>query len=134
MIGILIVTHGKFGEEMLESAQAIVGRQGDIKTLELPSEEALEALKYKLKGMLAELDQGQGVLILTDMLGGTPCNICLPYVRTMKASIVSGVNLYMILAAIVHRSKMTLNELTMKVVESGQRNISDVGQKFLGKK
>ena len=134
MIGILIVTHGKFGEEMLESAQAIVGRQENISTVKLPSEEAPEMLKNRLDGMLSEMDRGQGVLIMTDMLGGTPCNICLPYARTKKVSIVSGINLYMILAAIVNRNKMELDELTQKVVESGQKNIADVKKKFLDKK
>ncbi|MEW6040912.1 MAG: PTS sugar transporter subunit IIA [Elusimicrobiota bacterium] len=133
MIGILIVTHGRFGEEMVNTAGAIIGSQENIKTLQLPSEEAPDVLKNRLEITLSELDQGQGTLIMTDMLGGTPCNICLPYVNKKNISIVSGVNLYMILTALINRDKMALDELTEKVAESGQKNIVDVKKKFLKK-
>ncbi|MBU2567577.1 MAG: PTS sugar transporter subunit IIA [Elusimicrobia bacterium] len=123
MIGIIVVTHGKFGEEMISSAESIAGRAENIRNIHLPSEESPEVLKKRFEAVISEMDKGDGVLVLTDMLGGTPCNICLPYTRTHRIEVVSGINLYMLLTAMIHREKMCLDELTNKVVEAGQKNI-----------
>ena len=126
MISIVIVTHGKLGEEMVSSAESIAGKAENVKNIHLPSEESPEILKQRLEAVISEMDKGDGVLVLTDMLGGTPCNICLPYTRTHKIEVVSGVNLYMLLTAMLHREKMCLDELTNKVVEAGQKNIANL--------
>ena len=126
MIGLIIVTHGKLGEEMTSSAESIAGRAENVRNIHLPSEESPQILKQRLEAVISETDKGDGVLVLTDMLGGTPCNICLPYTRTHKIEVVSGVNLYMLLTAMLHREKMCLDELTNKVVEAGQKNIANL--------
>jgi len=132
MIGILVITHGKFGEEMLKSAESILGPQENTRFIHLPTGETIDILVNKLETTIKEIDQGEGVLILTDMLGGTPCNICLKVSKTnINIEIVSGLNLYMLLTAFVQRSKIGLKELVTKVIESGRKNITNIKEIFL---
>jgi PTS system mannose-specific IIA component len=83
--------------------------------------------------ILKNIQNSDGTLILTDMLGGTPCNACLPFSTDYKIEIVSGMNLYMLLSAFINRSNLDLKGLTIKAISDGQRNIANAKEIFLKK-
>ena len=133
MIRILIITHGELGKEMLKTAEMIIGRQEDVETLTLTSQDSLATMSARVGEILKNIQNSDGTLILTDMLGGTPCNACLPFSTDYKIEIVSGMNLYMLLSAFINRSNLDLKGLTIKAISDGQRNIANAKEIFLKK-
>lgn len=133
MINVLLITHGEFGREMLKTAEGIVGKQEGVHVLGVTFRDSLSSMCDQTGAILQRFADSDGVLILTDMLGGTPCNACLPFSRDCKVEIITGLNLYMLLAAFIGRSGMSLPELAVKVMVDGQRNISNAKEAFLKK-
>ncbi|MBI5574030.1 MAG: hypothetical protein HY919_05705 [Elusimicrobia bacterium] len=133
MIGIIIITHGDFSKALLETAEAIVGKQQFISAITISYAEDPKVVQQRLE---KEIDANRVVddwLILTDMVGGTPCNICLTLVEKLKEKyeVVSGANLYMIISAFINRNKMPLAELKNIIIEDAKSSIMDAKEKFL---
>lgn len=97
MIGKLILTHGGLARELLAAAQVISGRVPAFEALSLDWSEGFEEARGKVSAAIERLDEGQGVLILTDMYGGTPCNIAMTFLVPGKVEVITGVNLPMVL-------------------------------------
>ncbi len=123
MIGILIVTHGFFGQELLQTAQNIVGHQKEAISIPVTSETGIDALSQAVDDALKRLDSGNGVLCFVDMLGGTPCNTVMMKSKNIQADVVTGVNLYMLISAFTHREQMDVKTLALKVSDDGKRAI-----------
>jgi len=123
MISVIVITHGQFGQELLRTAQDIVGRQEAVAALSVTPEMGPENVSQALQEVLARLASPEGALIMVDMLGGTPCNVALLKARSITAEVLTGVNLYMLLSSFTHREKMDLTALTAKVAEDGRRAI-----------
>src|SRR5437879_7927517 len=120
MMGVVILTHGHFGEELLRTAQEIVGRQESTLTYAVTSDTGMENLARFVEEAMDKLHTPDGVLFLVDMLGGTPCNTTLLKTKDAKAEIVTGVNLYMLISAFTHRARLDLRSLALKVAEDGK--------------
>jgi PTS system mannose-specific IIA component len=125
MIGIVICTHGSFGKDMLGTAQAILGPQEGVESLSLPPELGREDLEEALRAALPRLDQGQGVLVLVDLLGGTPCNAALRC-RQGSYEILAGVSLPVLLEALLKRGSLPLDQLAAELVEHGRQSLMRV--------
>lgn len=125
MIKILIITHGALGAEMLRTAEGIVGKQDHVGIITLNQEDSLSTICKRTSETLESIECPEGVLILTDMLGGTPCNACLPFSINKNVEIVSGINLYMLLSAFVNRRTMNIQDLVAKVIHDGIKNITN---------
>lgn len=97
MIGKLILTHGGLARELLAAAQVISGHISAFEALSLDWSEGVEESRSKVNAAIERLDEGQGVLILTDMYGGTPCNIAMTFLVPGKVEVITGVNLPMVL-------------------------------------
>jgi PTS system mannose-specific IIA component len=97
MIGKLILTHGGLARELLSAAQVISGQLFGFEALCLDWNDGVEEAKAQIAAAIQRLDQGQGVLILTDMYGGTPCNVATAFSQPGKVEILTGVNLPMVL-------------------------------------
>lgn len=97
MIGKLILTHGGLGRELLSAAQVIAGRADGIEAVCLGWQEGIEEARERVGAAVERLDQGQGVLILTDMYGGTPCNLAMGFLDPGHIEVLTGVNLPMVL-------------------------------------
>ncbi|HTQ79966.1 MAG TPA: PTS sugar transporter subunit IIA [Thermoanaerobaculia bacterium] len=97
MIGKLILTHGGTARELLAAARTISGELSNFEALSLDWDDSFEEAKLKVGAAIDRLDQGQGVLILTDMFGGTPCNVALNFHQPGRIEILTGVNLPMVL-------------------------------------
>lgn len=135
MINILVVTHGEFGAYLIEAAEGIVGPQGPgVRCVGISSRTPVAEVKGRIEKAIRDLDSPAGLVILTDMPGGTPCNVAMPLSKDLpKVAVVSGVNLYMLVTAFNHRRGCSMEELIEKTLSAGKRAIVDIKSKFLEK-
>src|SRR5438128_8969168 len=115
MIGILIVSHGAFGESLIHSASHVLGKRTlYLRQLGVTVHDDPEAILPMAKDLIRFLDQGQGVLILTDVYGATPSNIAARLLVPGRVEGLAGVNLPMLIRALTYRESCTLEELAGK--------------------
>jgi PTS system mannose-specific IIA component len=130
VIGIVIVTHGHLAQELLKTANFIIGDQERCQTVSIEMNLSPEYLKGEIGAAIKSQDQGGGVLILTDMFGGTPSNISLSFLKENQVEVISGASLPMLLRAIQLRKDkqwMTLSQLAEDVCEYARKSISTAG-------
>jgi mannose PTS system EIIA component len=124
MIGILLVTHGKLAEELRAAALTIQPDISSIVAVALEWSEIGEDARERIAAGLAEADRGGGAVILTDMFGGTPTNLALPFLKKDHVEIVTGVNLPMVLkCASLQGSGKPVAEIARLARDRGQRSI-----------
>jgi PTS system mannose-specific IIA component len=133
MIGVLITTHGNLGSELIKAAELIRGSLKGIIPISVDQTKGVEDLKKEISTAIKKLDQGQGVLILTDLFGGTPSNISLSFMREGKVEVITGVNLPMLLKLPDIREGMSLKEFAQNIKDYGIKNIS-LASEILSKK
>ena len=131
LVGALVVTHGQLGQELVSAAQAIVGEISYIAAVSIGWNDDVDESKKKIEQAVAEVDQGKGVIILTDMFGGTPSNLSLPLLKRNEVDIVTGVNLPMVIKVANQPGTDSLSELVTKVKEQEQSHIS-IASELLG--
>jgi PTS system mannose-specific IIA component len=135
MIGTLILTHGGAARELLAAAQKIAGSLPGFEALCLDWNEPLEDLKGEVRAAVERLDQGQGVLILTDMFGSTPCNVASSFLAEGRVEILSGVNLPMVMRlACQPRQEGNLKELARWLQAKTQKSVCLASELLSGKK
>ncbi|MBW1722501.1 MAG: PTS sugar transporter subunit IIA [Deltaproteobacteria bacterium] len=128
MIGLLIVTHCDLGRELLSAAEFIVGSIEAADSLPITATTGSEEMRRAIGGKISSLDKGEGVLILTDMFGGTPSNLSLSFLQEERVEVLTGVNLPMLIAIVQHRKNLKLKELAEKAQEAGKNGISLAGK------
>jgi PTS system mannose-specific IIA component len=124
MIGILILTHGAFGEDLLKTACGIMHETEKLGALNLSRRSDFATLRKKVSGMISDIHAENGVLVLIDAYGGTSYNTTLPLMSEHTISLVTGVNLPMVLSALTNRHRMGLEALAKKVSEDAKKTIS----------
>jgi PTS system mannose-specific IIA component len=132
MIGIMIVTHAELGTELLRTAEEIVGKLPRVEAVSIHATEQIERARKKIEAALQRVNDGSGVLILTDLFGGTPSNLVLSYLEAGRLEVVTGVNLPMLMKLPALREEPDLRTLADKLAKYGQRNIL-VASEFLAK-
>ncbi|MDR0625425.1 MAG: PTS sugar transporter subunit IIA [Holosporales bacterium] len=129
MVGFVIVSHGKLGKALVESANLILGTQNDIHTISVSylSQNAVTIRKDIINAIDAA-DDGDGVVVFTDLFGGTPCNLASSLLSLKKIEVVAGVNMPMILRVLTlePQKQYTLREVAELAKEAGQKQISIV--------
>jgi mannose PTS system EIIA component len=133
MIGVIIVTHGDLGKQLLKTSEDIVGQQKNAAVISLLPEEGIDDLRLKISQTLKGLNTGEGVIIMTDMIGGTPTNTSLSLAQSEKIEVITGVNLPMLLELFSYRQIMPLDGLADKVCQSGQKSVVNAKRIFLSK-
>ncbi len=130
MINILILSHCELTKELIKTAEVIAGRQDNLFYLDQDiRKENLSSLQNKISEILQKINSEKGTLILTDMLGGTPCNAAVLLTKIYNIEIITGVNLPMILSAIfASRVSPTAKDLAAKVLADGKKSIVDAKQ------
>ncbi len=123
MIGGIIVSHGKLGEELLNALTIILGEAVNIEAISIGWYDDVEESKRKINQSLRRVDQKNGVLIFTDMFGGTPSNLSFSFLKDGQAEIITGVNLPMLIKFISLQRSFDLKDVAKKVVEQGRKNI-----------
>ncbi|VBB41923.1 PTS system fructose IIA component (fragment) [uncultured Desulfatiglans sp.] len=124
MIGILIISHCDLGRELLRAAELIVGRLDAADSIPITQITESEPLLKTIAEKIKRLDRGKGVLVLTDMFGGTPSNLSLSFLEENRVEVLTGVNLPMVIAVAGDRDRLSLSELGEKAQEAGQRSIA----------
>jgi PTS system mannose-specific IIA component len=132
MIGIIVVTHGDLGTELLRTAQEIVGKFPSVEAVSVQASEQIDKARKKIEASLQRVSDGSGVLILTDLFGGTPSNLVLSYLEAGRLEVVTGVNLPMLMKLPSLREERDLRTLADSLAKYGQRNIL-VASEFLAK-
>jgi mannose PTS system EIIA component len=124
MVGLVVATHGQLAEELLRTASGIVGPLEKCEAVSIGAGSSMEDARASLGKAIQRVDDGQGVLVLTDMFGGTPANLALTFLDD-KIEVVTGVNLPMILKLSTGRSEnLALRSLAELVSGYGQKNIT----------
>jgi PTS system mannose-specific IIA component len=124
MVGILVVSHGRLAEALISSVQFLVGNLQKIKGVSIWPRDEEREVQDKIKEKMAELDDGKGVVILTDILGGTSTNVSLSFLKDEKVEVVTGVNMPMLLTLSSYRKGRSLREIGKLVKKSGRRSIT----------
>jgi PTS system mannose-specific IIA component len=128
MISILVVTHINLGEDLLKAAEFIVGRIESAGAVSITETTDSDEIRKKIESKIEELDTGDGVLILTDMFGGTPSNISLSFLQKDRVEVLTGVNLPMIIFIHQNRNGMSLTDLAARAQDAGKAGISLAGK------
>ena len=123
-IGVLVVAHYRVGEELLQAARLIVPQAHRFRSVAIEPKQSVDEMRTAIASELAEVDQGEGVLILTDMFGGTPSNISLSFTTERRVEVVTGANLPMLIKLATLPEEKSLEELATFIKEYGRRNIS----------
>lgn len=126
MIGIVIVTHGDFGKELLKSTEMIMGEIEKVKALSLYPGDSLDVLREQVKQEIQDMNEGDGVLVIVDLFGGSPCNAAAANIRSDNVECVSGLSMPMLIKAIEARMSMPLKELPKECMEYVQESAVDV--------
>ena len=123
MIGGIIVSHGRLAEELLNALTIILGEAPNIEAISIGWYDDVEDSKKKISQCLKRVDQKNGVVIFTDMFGGTPSNLSFSFLRDNQVEIITGINLPMLIKFVSLQRSNNLKDVAKKVVEQGKRNI-----------
>jgi PTS system mannose-specific IIA component len=123
MVAILVVSHGRLAEALISSVQFLVGNLKRVKGISIWPRDRKEEVKDRIQKGIGELDDGDGVVILTDVLGGTPTNLSLSVLEDKKVEVVTGVNMPMLLTLSSYRKGKSLEEISRLAKKSGRRSI-----------
>ena len=128
MIGLVIISHARLARELVNAAEFILGKIEQVETVAVEANLEADHLRRLLTGALEKANKGDGVLILTDMFGGTPNNISLAFLEPDKVEVVTGMNLPMLIKAATARQGKGLEDLARVVCEAGKGAISVAGE------
>ncbi len=131
MVGILLVSHYTLAQSLKETVELIIGERKNLKAVSISKDDKIDFFSSKLQDAVNSLNEsGDGVLILADMFGGSPSNVALSlYAKNDKVKIISGVNLPLIIEALMYSHK-NLEELVKIIMEKKEKTIIDVKELF----
>ncbi len=122
-IGGVVVTHGQLANELLSAARMVVGDTPDVAAVSIDWNDDVETARGIIEKTVNETDRGRGVIVLTDMFGGTPTNLVMTYGGPVPIEIITGVNLPMIIKLATQGEDEALPDLARKVRDQGKQNI-----------
>lgn len=123
-VGVVIITHYRLGHEFLQALRLIVPEARGFEAVAVEPSQGVEEMRHAIADALGKVDQGEGVLVLTDMFGGTPSNIALSFLDERRVEVVTGMNLPMLIKLATLAEEKPLEELAVFIKHYGQRNIS----------
>jgi PTS system mannose-specific IIA component len=127
-IGIVLVTHGNLAVELVKVMEHVVGPQDQLATVSIGPDDDMEKRREDILNSVQSVDRGLGVIILTDMFGGTPSNLAISIMEQAKIDIVAGVNLPMLVKLASVRSSETMSEAVTQARDAGQKYIMVASQ------
>src|SRR4028119_701289 len=131
MIGLVLVTHGRLAAEFIVAMEHVVGPQEAIEGICIGPEDDMEARRNDIAEAIARVDEGRGVIILTDLFGGTPSNLAISLMRSNQVEVIAGVNLPMLIRLEGARKNMDVKTAVAAAREAGRKYIS-VASEILG--
>jgi PTS system mannose-specific IIA component len=124
MIGLVLVTHGKVGVELLAAMEHVVGKQAQTRAISIGPEDNMQARRDDILAAVKETDTGKGVVVVTDMFGGTPSNLAISIMEQAKVEVISGANLPMLIKLASIRATDTLHNAALGAQEAGRKYIT----------
>ncbi len=131
MVGIVIAGHGHLAEALVESATLILGAQQEVVTVALEPDQSLDEMHVRMGEAIAQADQGDGVLVLLDLYGGTPSNAAALHFQSHRIEAVTGGNLPMVLEVLLGRQEQSLAALAALAEEIGRQGVVNVRAQLL---
>jgi len=134
MIGLVIVTHGRLAEEFVFAMEHVVGPQTAVASICIGPEDDMEKRRQDILQACGGVDSGQGVILLTDMFGGTPSNLAISVMDQTKAEVIAGLNLPMLIKLASVRNRQSLEDCVAAAQEAGRKYISVASYVLAGEK
>ncbi len=131
MIGLVLVTHGKLATEFVVAMEHVVGPQRAIAPICIGPDDDMESRRSDIAEAIARVDTGRGVIVLTDLFGGTPSNLAISLMRPGKVEVIAGINLPMLIRLEGARRTMSVSDAVAAAREAGRKYIS-VASEVLG--
>ena len=131
MIGMILVTHGNLAEHFIEAMEHVVGEQDRIATVCIGPNDDMEQRRADIAAAIAKVDDGKGVIVLTDLFGGTPSNLAISLLDAGRVEVIAGINLPMLIRLAGARKTLGVTEAVHAAREAG-RNYITVASEFLG--
>ena len=131
MIGLVLVTHGRLATEFVTAMEHVVGPQTAIEAICISPEDDMEARRADIAAAIAKVDSGSGVIVLTDLFGGTPSNLAISLMDVGRVEVIAGINLPMLIRLESARRRMKVVEAVAAAREAGRKYIS-VASEVLG--
>jgi mannose PTS system EIIA component len=131
MIGLVLVTHGRLAVEFVTAMEHVVGPQAAVESICIGPDDDMEARRADIAAAISRVDEGRGVIILTDLFGGTPSNLAISLMETGKVEVIAGVNLPMLIRLEGARRTMSVVAAVAAAREAGRKYIS-VASEVLG--
>ena len=131
MIGLVLVTHGRLAVEFITAMEHVVGPQEAVEGICIDADDDMEARRADIAAAIQSVDRGKGVIILTDLFGGTPSNLAISLMKSEDIEVIAGVNLPMLIRLEGARKAMTVRAAVAAAREAGRKYIS-VASEILG--
>ena len=131
MIGLVLVTHGDLAREFVVAMEHVVGAQELIEAICIGPEDDMEERRAEIVEAVAKVEKGKGVIVLTDLLGGTPSNLSISLMQPNKVEVIAGMNLPMLIRLASARQSMSVTEAVAAARDAGKKYIS-VASEILG--
>ncbi|MFW6412657.1 MAG: PTS sugar transporter subunit IIA [Oceanicaulis sp.] len=124
MIGIVVVTHGRLSDELVAATEHVVGPLDACTAISIGPDDDIEKRRDDIRAAVEDVDQGDGVVILTDMFGGTPSNLAISLLDKDRIEVIAGANLPMLIKLAEARARLSVSELADSASEAGKRYIA----------
>jgi len=134
MIGLVLVTHGRLAEEFVAATEHVVGRQANTRAVCIGADDDMEVRRKDILAAISEVDDGHGVILLTDMFGGTPSNLAISVMDQAKVEVVAGMNLPMLIKLASVRGEDNLSDAVALAQEAGRKYINVASSLLEGEK
>lgn len=132
MIGMVLVTHGRLAEEFISALEHVVGKQQRIAAVCIGADDDMQKRRQEILDQVAKVDEGDGVVLLTDMFGGTPSNLAISVLDRAKVEVIAGVNLPMLIKLASIRGSERLPNAVVAAQEAGRKYINVASQLLNG--
>lgn len=123
MIGIVVVSHGKLARELVRATEHVVGEQEYFRSISIEAEDDIDARREQIRETVAACNSGKGVIIVTDMFGGTPSNLAISVMPDARIDVIAGVNLPMLIKLVEVRGEAKLADAVKAARDAGQSYI-----------
>lgn len=124
MIGLVLVTHGRLAEEFVSAMEHVVGPQEQVRAIAIGPDDDMEQRRTDILAAVSAVDEGNGVIVLTDMFGGTPSNLAISILDKAKVEVIAGINLPMLIKLAGARRETSLKEAVVAAQEAGRKYIN----------
>ncbi|MEM8811866.1 MAG: PTS sugar transporter subunit IIA [Pseudomonadota bacterium] len=132
MIGLVLVTHGRLADEFLAAVEHVVGTQAAFETIAIGPDDDMERRRSDIIAAVERVDTGNGVVLLTDMFGGTPSNLAISVMEEGRIEVIAGVNLPMLIKLASVRGERELGDAVTEAREAGRKYINVASQVLVG--